>query len=399
MNLFVDPLSLPPNKYIVATYQMTSLTNLRQAAWALAIGQSVGNPTERNQWETDELFANHSCLILHDELELQKKQSGRVSIAFPVANIGWDDGDGVSQLLCMLMGGQVDIDIIIQCRLVELVLPKDIIEYDLGHGVQSYGLSGLRKLTGQYGKPLLGAIVKPKTGMSPEVLLELVKQLVENQIDWLKEDEILGSPEVCPFNKRVPLITNWLRTHAPHVVYCFCINADTPTAVQRAKFVQFHGGNGVHLNFWSGFGAYSTIVRETNLFVHFQKSGDKVITDPRNPYGIDWNVLCYLAGAMGVDSIHAGMLGGYLSTDENELRKVFKTLGSFNVTPALSCGLHPGLVDSIRATVGNDFMANVGGAIHGHPGGTAAGAKAMRQAIDGTGGPEFDAAIAKWGKV
>jgi hypothetical protein len=44
-------------------------------------------------------------------------------------------------------------------------------------------------------------------------------------------------------------------------------------------------------------------------------------------------------------------------------------------------------------------MANCGGAIHGHPGGTYAGARAMRQAIDGTGGAEYDAAIQKWGFV
>jgi len=48
---------------------------------------------------------------------------------------------------------------------------------------------------------------------------------------------------------------------------------------------------------------------------------------------------------------------------------------------------------------GMDYMANVGGAVHGHPGGTIAGARAMRQAIDKTYGPEYDQAIATWGLV
>ena len=47
-------------KYFVATYYLEAKTNLREAAWALAIGQSVGNPNVRNAWETDELFENHS---------------------------------------------------------------------------------------------------------------------------------------------------------------------------------------------------------------------------------------------------------------------------------------------------------------------------------------------------
>ena len=48
---------------------------------------------------------------------------------------------------------------------------------------------------------------------------------------------------------------------------------------------------------------------------------------------------------------------------------------------------------------GNDFIANVGGAIHGHPMGTLAGARAMRQAIDKQHNIEYEQAIAKWGFV
>ena len=70
-----------------------------------------------------------------------------------------------------------------------------------------------------------------------------------------------------------------------------------------------------------------------------------------------------------------------------------------NTLPALSCGLHPGLVDKITSLVGNDYLGNAGGAVHGHPEGTLSGAKAMRQSIDKTYGIEYDQAIAKWGKV
>lgn len=67
--------------------------------------------------------------------------------------------------------------------------------------------------------------------------------------------------------------------------------------------------------------------------------------------------------------------------------------------PALSCGFHPGLTDLVCKKVGNDFMANVGGAIHGHPEGTLAGAKAMRQSLDKKYGVEYFQAISKWGKA
>jgi ribulose 1,5-bisphosphate carboxylase large subunit-like protein len=100
---------------------------------------------------------------------------------------------------------------------------------------------------------------------------------------------------------------------------------------------------------------------------------------------------------MGVDTIHAGMWGGYLSDDETELHQTLATLHGRNVLPALSCGMHPGIVNTTAEKFGTDFLANCGGAIHGHPGGTLSGALAMRQSIDKTPGPEFRAAIDKWG--
>ena len=36
-------------KYVVVSYLLKSATTLRDAAWNLAIGQSVGNPNVRNE--------------------------------------------------------------------------------------------------------------------------------------------------------------------------------------------------------------------------------------------------------------------------------------------------------------------------------------------------------------
>lgn len=124
-----------------------------------------------------------------------------------------------------------------------------------------------------------------------------------------------------------------------------------------------------------------------------------ILSDVRNPFHIEWAVFCKLAGLCGVDFIHAGMMGGYSDNDRDEMTRVLKELRSHGVMPALSCGMHPGLVDAITASVGVDWMANCGGGIHGHPEGTLAGAKAMRQAIDHTYGPEYESAVKKWGKV
>lgn len=385
------------DQYFIATYFLEAKTSLRDAAWNLAIGQSIGNPQNRSVWETEEMFQNHSCLILADEEELTKIKEGIVKIAFPLANINLKE-DGISQILCHVAGGQVDILEIQKCHVLDIELPNEV---ERNFTLQpAFGITGWRDFSGVYGKPFLGGIIKPKVGMSPEVLLQAVKEMVYGGVNFIKEDELLGNPDHCPFKIRVKIITEWLQENAPNVIYCFCINGDSPYALERAKYVSENGGNGIHINVWSGLGVYRAIRKQNpNLWIHFQKSGDKFFTDKRAPFHIYWPVICKIAGWSGADSIHAGMIGGYMNQDDLELRDCLKVLWNYNIVPALSCGMHPGLVQFINQYLDSiDWMANVGGALHGHPGGTRAGGLAMRQSIDGElDKPEYQAAIEKWG--
>ena len=84
--IFVTKVDLEQN--VIATYFLQSKTTLADAAWNLSIGQSVGNPNVRNEWETDDLFIKYSCKILHKREDLQES-SGIVNIAFPIINTDW----------------------------------------------------------------------------------------------------------------------------------------------------------------------------------------------------------------------------------------------------------------------------------------------------------------------
>jgi ribulose-bisphosphate carboxylase large chain len=394
MKFFKTINEINKNDYYIATYDMSSSKNLKEAAWNLAIGQSVGNPNVRNEWETDDLFENHSCIILGDEHNLEVTKHGEVVIAFPIDNTDWQT-DGISHLLCQLMGGHVDIDIITRCRLVKLELPNTVTKHFLG---PKFGLSGFRKLTGQYNKPLFGSIVKPKIGITPEVLLEMVKQMVDGGVDFIKEDEIMSNPACAPLDRRVDIIANYLAKQSRKIVFCHTINCDPHIVVDRVKRVHELGGIGVHINVFSGLGVYNSIRKlDLPLYLHYQSSGAKVFTDASHRFSISWPVMCQLATLMGVDTIQTGMVGGYSNDDPNEIAECLSILRDGNTTPALSCGMHPGLVNYVTELAGNDFLANAGGAVHGHPGGTVKGARAMRQAIDKTPGEEYRVAIEKWG--
>jgi len=57
----------------------------------------------------------------------------------------------------------------------------------------------------------------------------------------------------------------------------------------------------------------------------------------------------------------------------------------FNIKPVLavaSGGLHPGHIPAVVDILGGDIVIQAGGGVHGHPDGTRAGARAMRQALE-----------------
>jgi ribulose-bisphosphate carboxylase large chain len=339
----------------------------------------------RNDWESAESIEKYCCKIIYNN-NLDKSE-GIVEIAFPYSNIDFHT-DGISQLLCMIMGGQTDISKIKRCRIIDFNLQPLF--------TPKFGITDIRNFTKCYNKPLLGGIIKPKTGLTPDQLLDMTKQLVDGGVNFIKEDEILSNPKICPLYKRIEKISNYIA--GKKVIYAFCINADPIDLIENVRFVHSLGGSAVHVNFWCGLGSYKSIRRmNLPLFLFYQKSGIRILTDVNNRFSISWKAICRLSIMCGIDFIHAGMWGGYSGDSETELYDVMDLLVKHNVMPSLSCGMHPGIVNRTTQKFGNDYMANVGGAIHGHPGGTLSGTTAMRQAIDGNYKKEYYEAINKWG--
>ena len=98
-------------------------------------------------------------------------------------------------------------------------------------------------------------------------------------------------------------------------------------------------------------------------------------------------VIAKVSRIIGVDQLHVGTAVGKMSEKKQE---VLENIGALKsemnglkvVMPVASGGIHPRLVPALIDIFGEDFIVQAGGGIHGHRDGTAAGAQAMRQAVD-----------------
>jgi len=239
----------------------------------------------------------------------------------------------------------------------------------------------------------VGTIIKPKLGLKTADHATVAYEAWVGGCDIVKDDENLSSQRFNPFEERVTK-TLELRDKAQNEtgerkVYMANVTAETKKMLKRAEFIVEHGGEYAMVDILTcGFSALQTL-REQNLpiVIHAHRAGHAAFT--KNPkHGISMRAIAKVARAIGVDQIHVGTVVGKMSETKHEVLENINALkipmhGLKRVLPVASGGLHPRLVPALMKTFGTDVVIQAGGGIHGHKNGTIAGAKAMRQAVDG----------------
>ena len=166
------------------------------------------------------------------------------------------------------------------------------------------------------------------------------------------------------------------------------VTAEAETMLKRAQSVVDAGGEYVMIDILTcGWSALQTL-RNKNLkvVIHAHRAGHAAFT--KNPlHGIAMRPIATVARIIGVDQLHVGTVVGKMSETKQEVVENIDAckskLGDLRrVLPVASGGVHPRLVPALLETFGKDVVLQAGGGIHGHPDGTVAGARAMREAVD-----------------
>ena len=139
---FLYNVSVDGDKYFIAKYLLKS-NDMLKAASGIAIGQSIGNTNVRLNSETEELLENHLAIILDHPENLKNKKEAVVKIAYPIQNFDIEQ-DGITQLICTVMGGQMDIEEILSCRLLDLEFPEVFLKTFKGPKI---GMTEIKKRT------------------------------------------------------------------------------------------------------------------------------------------------------------------------------------------------------------------------------------------------------------
>jgi ribulose-bisphosphate carboxylase large chain len=313
----------------------------------------------------------------------------------------------------------------------------------------AHGIVMEREYLGKYGRPLLGATVKPKLGLSARNYGRVVYEALRGGLDFTKDDENINSQPFMRWRDRflhcmeavtkAETETGEIKGH-----YLNVTAATMEDMYERADFAKEAGSVIVMIDLTAGYTAIQSMAkwaRRNGVLLHLHRAGHSTYTRQKS-HGVSFRVIAKWMRLAGVDHVHAGTAVGKLEGDPATVRGYYETLRCDKagpdparglyfeqdwvsmpaVMPVASGGIHAGQMHQLLSLFGDDVILQFGGGTIGHPMGIAAGATANRVALEamvkarneghdiGFAGPdilraaarrspELDAALATWGDV
>lgn len=398
--MFVDPIifqmpeAIDRERFVIATYYCATKpsTNMIKFAAALAIEQTCGTwlkvpgeTPEVRERSIGRLVGVYEAPAYQIGIpEDATKRHFIIRIAYP-----WQNFDAqFSMMLSTVLG---NISSSGEVKLVDLEFPQSFLKHFKG---PKFGVQGIRDLLGVYDRPLLNNMIKPCIGLTPEKTAELAYEAAVGGVDIIKDDELVCDPPYCPLVDRVKAVMEALRradeVKGEKTLYAFNITGPLDLMRERAHAAIEAGANCLLINYATvGLDNARAIAEDPEIDVPLLGHSDYTGATYESPWsGMSASLIgAKLPRLAGLDMIISltpyGKFPMLMDTFINSGLQMLAPFGQIRpVFPMPGGGTTQGHIEDIIKKFGVDVMIAAGGAIHGHPMGPAAGAKAFRQGID-----------------
>ncbi len=395
---------IPKDTDLLAVFRITPQDGVDPVEAAAAVAGESSTATWTVVW-TDRLTACDVYRAKAYRLDPVPNTPGQY-FAYIAYDLDLFEEGSIANLTASIIGNVFGFKALRALRLEDMRIPVAYLKTFQGPAT---GIVVERERLDKYGRPLLGATVKPKLGLSGRNYGRVVYEALRGGLDFTKDDENINSQPFMRWRERflccmeavnrASAATGEVKGH-----YLNVTAATMEDMYERAEFAKELGSVIVMIDLVVGYTAIQSMAkwaRKNDMILHLHRAGNSTYARQKN-HGISFRVICKWMRMAGVDHLHAGTVVGKLEGDPLAVRGFYDTLreprlparlenGLFfeqdwaslrMVMPVASGGIHAGQTHQLLHYLGEDVILQFGGGTIGHPQGIQAGATANRVAVE-----------------
>src|SRR6266545_4799269 len=307
----------PKDTDVLAAFRITPQPGVDPVEAAAAVAGESSTATWTVVW-TDRLSA-------HDHYQAKAYRVDPVP-GTPdqyIARIAYDidlfEEGSIANMTSSIIGNVFGFKALKALRLEDLRIPPHYVKTFQG---PPHGIVMEREYLDKFGRPLLGATVKPKLGLSAKNYGRVVFEALRGGLDFTKDDENINSQPFMRWRdrflysmegvNRASAETGEIKGH-----YLNVTAATMEEMYERAEFAKELGSVIVMIDLTIGFTAMQSMskwARRNGVILHLHRAGHSTYTRQKT-HGVSFRVISKWCRLIGVDHIHAGTVVGKLEGD------------------------------------------------------------------------------------
>ncbi|HXF44623.1 MAG TPA: ribulose-bisphosphate carboxylase large subunit [Burkholderiaceae bacterium] len=420
----------PKDTDVLCVFRITPQDGVEPEEAAAAVAGESSTATWTVVW-TDLLTAADSYRAKAYRVDPVPNAPGQYFAHIAYDHILFESGS-IANMTASIIGNVFGFKPLKALRLEDIRIPAVLMRTFQGPAT---GIIVERERLNKFGRPILGATMKPKLGLSGRNYGRVVYEALKGGLDFTKDDENINSQPFMHWRDRYLYCMEGVNrasaaTGEVKGTYLNVTAATMEDMYERAEFAKELGSVIIMIDLvigWTAIQSMANWARKNDMILHLHRAGHATYTRQKT-HGVSFRVIAKWARLAGVDHIHAGTIVGKLEGDPLTVQGYYNVCrqshnevdlsrGIFfeqpwwdlrKVMPVASGGIHAGQMHQLLTLLGDDVVLQFGGGTIGHPAGIQAGATANRVALEAmvkarnegrdiiNEGPDILAAAAKW---
>src|ERR1700741_1297961 len=325
---YYDPDYVPKDTDILCAFRVTPQPGVDAIEAAAAVAGESSTATWTVVW-TDRLTAHENYQAKCYKVDPVPGKEGEY-----IASIAYDidlfEEGSIANLTSSIIGNVFGFKALKALRLEDMRIPPHYTKTFQG---PAHGIVMEREYLNKYGRPLLGATVKPKLGLSARNYGRVVYEALRGGLDFTKDDENINSQPFMRWRDRYLFTMEAVhraeeRTGEIKGHYLNVTAATMEDMYERAEFAGSLGSVIVMVDLTVGYTALTSMARwarANGVLLHLHRAGYATWARQKN-HGVNFRVIAKWCRLLGVDPLHSGTVVGKLEGGPDIIAGYYDTL-------------------------------------------------------------------------